>query len=83
MKISLVVIFFGKNFQNWSRQRIAPFSVSPSSVTRKMVPRNPALIDLSGKSASNVSEPSKKPPKELYNVKKLYLCLLRIRRLTE
>ena len=75
MKISLVVIFFVKNlicFQKWSRQRIVPCSVSQSRVTRKMVPRNPALIDLSGKSASNVSEPNKKHPKELYNVKKLY-----------
>ena len=63
MKMSLVVIFFGNNlicFQKWSRQRIVPFSGSPSSVTRKMVPRNPTLIDLSGESASNVSEPSKK-----------------------
>ena len=75
MKMSLVVIFFGNNlicFQKWSRQRIVPFSVSPSSVTRKMVPQNPTLIDHSGESASNVSEPSKKHPKELYNVKKLY-----------
>ena len=50
MKMSLVVISFGNNlicFQKWSRQRIVPFSVSPSSVTRKMVPRNPTLIDLS------------------------------------
>ena len=75
MKISLVVIFFGKNlrcFQKWSRQGIVPFSFSPLCVTRKMVLRDPTLIDLSGKSASNVSEPNKKHPKELYNVKKLY-----------
>ena len=70
--LTLVVIFFGKNFQKWTRQRIVRFSVSPSSVTRKMIPRNPALIDLSGKMASNVSEPNEEHPKELYNVKKMY-----------
>ena len=52
---------FWKEFYLFSKMVQAtncPFSVSPSSVTRKMVSRNPALIDLRGKSASNVSEPS-------------------------
>ena len=52
---------FWKEFNLFSKVVQAtncPLSVSPSSVTRKMVPRNPALIDLSRKSASNVSEPT-------------------------
>ena len=54
---------FRKEFNLFSKMVKAtncPFSVSPSSVTRKMVQPNPALIDLSGKSASNISEPTRR-----------------------